>query len=147
MGMSKELKEITKQEWHELGFYYDKDNDKKLWVIIGDKKGILIFANMIEEYTNHPNNDKISEHDHYGPYAYLEIMTWDKPGMDEHAIHGTLADLKRLAYIIKNELEKYQPNSTFYIGTNYASDCKYKLAIEVKENNFNPARADTQLWE
>ncbi len=47
------------------------------------------------EYASDPGNDYQSEHEHYGPYSYLEIMTWPEPSFDDHAIRGPLPDLMR----------------------------------------------------
>jgi hypothetical protein len=29
-----------------------------------------------------------SEHEHHGPYMYLEVKTGPEPDMDDHGIHG-----------------------------------------------------------
>jgi len=91
--------EATRREWRELGFFYDRNDQQKLWELIGSRSGLMRFRDALSEYAEDPNNDYESEHKHYGPYLYLEIMTWPEPGFDDHAIRGSLPDLKRLAAI------------------------------------------------
>ena len=69
----------------ELGFVYDKDDDRKESRLVGSRSGLLRFRDLLLEYSADPRNAKKSEHEHYGPYMYLEIMTWPEAGFDDHA--------------------------------------------------------------
>jgi hypothetical protein len=75
----------THAEWRELGFYYLLDEEAKVWCLVGSQAGLLRFSQLLRNHVADPRNEKKSEHEHYGPYCYLEVMTWPTPGMDPHA--------------------------------------------------------------
>lgn len=137
--------ETTRREWRELGFFYHRDDQQKIWKLIGSRSGLLRFRDALLEYTDDPSNDNKSEHDHYGPYCYLEIMTWPEPGIDDHAIRGSLADLKRLAAIVEGRLGVAQPGEAICIREEFAANAPYALILEVREDGFDPAEADPLL--
>jgi hypothetical protein len=72
-----DIDQMMIDEWRQLGFYYDRDDRLYVnqWRFFGSKKGLQNFVSMLDKYTNNPANDILSEHDHYGPYSYLKIMT------------------------------------------------------------------------
>ena len=88
-----------------------------------------------------------SEHEHYGPYSYLEIMTWPEPGFDRHAVRGSLSDLERLAAIVAAKLASAQPGEAISIRTEFAVNSSYALILQVREDDFDPAEADPMLPE
>jgi hypothetical protein len=93
---SDDVNQWTRREWRELGLFYDRNDETKVWRLIGSRSGLLRFRDALLAYADDPGNDYESEHEHYGPYSYLEIVTWPEPGFDDHAIRGSLPDLKRL---------------------------------------------------
>ena len=86
-----------KQEWRKLGFYCEMDREKKLWTLTGSRAGLLYFPDLLLGYVADPKNAAESEHQHYGPYGTLEVMTYPDAGFDSHAIRGSLAALTHLA--------------------------------------------------
>lgn len=34
----------------------------------------------------------------------------------------------------------------FYIGKEFSSECEYKLAFYIKDDNFDPAEEDKLMW-
>jgi hypothetical protein len=137
--------EMTRKEWRELGFFYDRNDQQKEWRLIGSRSGLLRFRDALLEYAEDSSNDYQSEHEHYGPYWYLEIMTWPEPGFDDHAIHGSLADLKRLAVIIENRLATARVGDSVCIRDEFAANTPYALILELREDGFDPAQADPML--
>lgn len=137
--------EATRTEWRELGFFYDRNDETKAWRLVGSRSGLLRFRDALLEYVDDPSNDYKSEHEHYGPYWYLEIMTWPEPGFDDHAIYGSLPDLKRLAAIVETKLAVAQPDETICIRDEFAANTPYALILEVREDGFDPAQADPML--
>src|SRR5271170_5701163 len=117
--------EDTRDDWRKLGFYYDKDDSK--WLFVGDKKGLQQIVQLLRDYASDLSNEGLSEHQHYGPYMYLEIMTATERQIDKHAISGTLNDLKYLADIIDKKLASCKPNDKFAIGSEYVADAKLDL--------------------
>jgi hypothetical protein len=143
--MDEALKEQTRREWRELGFFYGRSDPSKEWVIVGSREGLLRFRDLLLAYVADPRNEKKSEHEHYGPYSYLEIMTWPDPGMDGHAIHGSLSDLRRLAEIIDAKVDVASSGARITIRDEYAANAEFSLVLEMREDDFDPASADAGL--
>jgi hypothetical protein len=141
--MDDRSKEETREEWRELGFFYDQSGSSKQFV--GSKAGLLRLRDLLLDYVADPRNDAKSEHEHYGPYMSLEVMTWSEPGIDGHAICGSMDDLRRLAGIIEREVEASTPGSRIEIREEYACDAEYDIVLEVRDDGFDPASADPTL--
>jgi hypothetical protein len=142
---SEKVNQITRDEWRELGFFYDFDEKSSRWLLMGSRTGLLKFRDLLIEYANNPRNDSLSEHDHYGPYMYLELMTWDKAEITEHAICGRLPDFRRLAEIVEKKLNLCSVGDRFKVDAAYAENNKAVLEFEIREEDFDPASADPQL--
>ena len=136
---------MTREEWRELGFYYETDDERKQWRFVGSRDGLLGLPSLLDQYISDPRNASKSEHDHYGPYMYLKVMTWSEPGIDEQSIHGKLDDLARLGHLIRSRIQKQIPGSQVVIGSEYAPDVKYSLLFEIMKDDFDPASADPEL--
>lgn len=145
--MSDKIKELTKQEWRELGFYYDRDDNEKLWKIVASKNGVTSFINLLYDFSNKFKESTESEHEHYGPYFYLEIMLWNCPSINKHCICGSHSDMIKLAKLIEGKNNESEINSVFYIGNEFSSECEYKLAFYIKYDDFDPAKEDNLLWK
>jgi hypothetical protein len=72
-------------------------------------------------------------------------MMCPEPGFDDHAIHGSLADLKRLAAIVENRLAVVHAGDSICIQDEFAANNPYALILEVREDGFDPAQADPML--
>ena len=131
-----------RDEWRELGYFYDRDDAARLWRIVGSSAGLIRFVTVLRDYVADPRNRKNSEHEHYGPYMSLEIMTWPTAGMDGHAIHGPLEDLARLADMVEGAVARLKPGETKMLRAEYAPEAKYELVIELRDDGFDPASAD-----
>lgn len=145
--MDNKLKNITKEEWRQLGYYYEIDEINKKWIIVGSLFGIRNFISQLNEYANNSKNSKISEHDHWGPYMYLKIMTNTDPVINKNCISGSLSDLKRLSEIIDKKLNDNLINTTLEIKEEYSKDCEYSIQFKIMEYGFDPATEDKQLWD
>ena len=137
--------EATRREWRELGFYYEYDEKTRCWQLIGSRNGLLKFCDLLKRYSENQKNDTISEHDHYGPYGYLEVMTWQVAQITDHAISGTLSDLERLSMLCREKLNGAKPGSVVIIDKEYSPANTAKLQFAVREDNFDPAKADPLL--
>jgi hypothetical protein len=135
----------TKREWRELGFFYDRDDQTRVWKLTSSRAGLLRFRDALLSYVADPRNASKSEHQHYGPYAYLEVMTWPEAGFDDHAIRGSLTDLARLAKLIEVKLAAARPGSSVLIREEFAADSPYALVLDLREDGFDPATADPLL--
>lgn len=135
----------TRAAWRELGFFYDRDDPAKEWRLVGSRTGLLRFRDLLLAYVADPRNTKQSEHEHYGPYMYLKVMTWPEAGFDENAIRGTLEDLKRLAGLVDLRLSSAERVSTVRIQSEFAAGSPYSLVLDIREEGFDPASADPLL--
>jgi hypothetical protein len=135
----------TRREWRELGFFYDRDDDAKVWKITGSRAGLLKFRDALLEYVASPLRASNSEHQHYGPYMFLEIMTWPEPSFDQHAIRGPLADLSRLAKLVEDKLNFSHANSEIFIKEEFAVNSPYALILDLREDGFDPASPDPNM--
>ncbi len=131
-------------EWRQLGFYYDFDERISVnqWRFFGTRKGLQNFINLLNEYINHPANNELSEHDHYGPYSYLKIMTWDKPVITNGYFAGTLDDLRKLKQIMSDKLGSTQVGETFTVDKDYGTDNTVTTKFFVMADNFDPVSMD-----
>jgi hypothetical protein len=72
-------------------------------------------------------------------------MTWPEAGIDGNSIHGTLADLERLAGVIEKHLAGSVPGDVVRIREQYALNAEYAIVLTVKPDGFDPATLDPQL--
>ena len=136
--------EQIKQQWRKLGFFCELDGQKKLWTLTGSRAGLLYFPDLLLGYVADPQNASDNEHQHYGPYGSLEVMTWPDAGFDGHAIRGSLTDLARLAELIEAKLATAEPGSPILIRKEFAADSPYSLMLDVRADGFDPASADQE---
>ncbi len=129
------------------GFFYDRDDESKEWLLIGSRVGLLQFSELLRAYVANPRNEMKSEHEHYGPYMYLEVMTWPEAGMDEHAIHGPLDALERLAGLVEQRVAGLKPGDSARLRDEFAPDAAYTLVLQLQADGFDPASADAGLDE
>ena len=47
---TEELNEQTKDDWRELGFFYDYDKNNSCWRLTGSKQGLLKFYDILSDY-------------------------------------------------------------------------------------------------
>lgn len=124
------------EEWRQLGFYYDCDDELKQWRLIGSKKG---FSNLIDHlfnYAKNPNKAGISEHIHLGPHQYLKIITWHKPEIKKDYIGGSLNDIKQLGQLFEQKVNETETGNTFIIGSDYSNESNYIIKCLIMDEAF-----------
>lgn len=136
------MNEATRRDWRELGFYYERHDESKTWRLLGTRDGLLRFAASLSEYAQDESKEQISEHEHFGPYWYLEVGTWHKPEITDHWLAGPLSNLARLASYLETELANSQALSVVKIRHVFAPDSPYEFQFEVQPDSFDPALAD-----
>jgi hypothetical protein len=135
-------------EWRELGFYYDlgEKQGNPEWRFFGSKDGLKNIISILDKYISNPVNKTLSEHEHYGPYHYLKIMTWNVPTITEDFIAGTLEDLAILKSTIAARLSNAEIGDTFNIRLDYGIDNTTDAKFFIMENDFDPASMDSFVW-
>jgi hypothetical protein len=145
MSPSRATNAATAREWRKLGFFYEKDEAQRAWRLIGSRSGLFGFARLLRDYSANPHLAGISEHEHYGPYFYLKVITWQEPLITRHDIRGTQPDIGRLADLIEDRLRSSAAGQTFTIDTDYSPGNEFHLHFELREENFDAAAADPLL--
>ncbi|WP_426112779.1 hypothetical protein [Massilia sp. PWRC2] len=140
------INEMTQREWRELGFFYDRDDDAKEWRLIGSKEGLQRFAHAMQKYVAKPGNDLISEHEHFGPYGYLEVGTWTTSEITDHWIAGSLGEIQRLALTVISRLNAVSVGDCIYLRAEFAPLSPYDLVLKVRDDLYDPAKADSACW-
>ena len=129
----------TINEWKELRYYYEYEEELKQWRLYGNKKGLQSFVDNIEHYINNPTNNSISEHMHLGPHNYLKILTWHKAEISEKYIGGTFSDLKLLKELVAEKLKKVQAGEIFRIGNDYSPATTISILFFIMADGFDPS--------
>jgi hypothetical protein len=146
MVPSAEINEVTRREWRELGFFYDCIDSAKEWRIVGSKEQLRRFGKILRDYVADSRNQVISEHEHYGPYMYLEVGTWTSAEITDHWIAGPLDKLLELAEAIESRIEKANVGDEIKLRDTFSPSSPYELVLEVKAESFDPALADPACW-
>ena len=143
MSPSECVNQLTREEWRDLGFYYEHREGR--WVFVGAPSGPQGFPRLLRAYAEDPRKVVPSEHEHYGPYMYLKVVTSDAPRIGEDAIRGSLPDLTRLADLFEQRLRIHGPGSSFEIDHDYGPRNTSTVRVEVRPEGFDPAAADPLL--
>lgn len=138
------MNDVTRREWRELGFFYDCQDNPPRWRLVGSRAGLLKFVEILDTYATNPRHTELSEHEHYGPYLYLKLMTWEAPEITNAAICGTLSDLQRLATIVREKLSSFKAGTVFVVGDEYGAG-PGSIEFDIREDGFDPAGADPLL--
>ena len=141
------MNEATRRDWRELGFYYERDDSAKTWRLLGTRNGLLGFAESLKAYAADENKEQISEHEHFGPYWYLEVGTWHTPEITNHWIAGPLESIAALASHVETELGAARPPAIIKVREKFAPNSLYEFQFEVQPEEFDPALADPQCRE
>lgn len=54
--LSDATNQATKREWRELGFFYDRDDQTKVWTFTGSRTGLLRFRDALLSFVADPRN-------------------------------------------------------------------------------------------
>lgn len=143
---SAQINEVTQREWRELGFFYERDDEIREWRLQGSKAGLRRFSAAMRAYAADPRNDLMSEHEHFGPYKYLELGTCELSEITEHWIAGPLTAINKLADVVDVRLDAASIGDVIYLRTAFAPSSPYEFALEVRDAAFDPAKADEHCW-
>jgi hypothetical protein len=105
---------------------------------------LLYFPDLLLGYVTDPKNASDREHQHYGPYGTLEVMTWPDAGFDSHAIRGSLTALAHLAELVEVKLATAEPGTPILIREEFAPESPYSLVLDVRADGFDPASTDRE---
>ncbi|MEP6935906.1 MAG: hypothetical protein ABI988_18530 [Nitrospirota bacterium] len=137
--------EATRRAWRELGFFCGKNDAAKEWRIIGSVTGLRKFAAEIRKYASNPANDRLSEYTQLGPAMNLEVGTSHQTEITEQWIGGPLVDLLRLATLIERSAQDNVVGKCIALRGNFSPMAPYELLLDVRDDGFDPASADSNF--
>jgi hypothetical protein len=132
------------ERWRELGFWYDFTPSQG-WTIRGSATGLDRFAAVLEEYAAEPKNAHISEHTHLGPHMYLKLVTWASAEVNHDGIYGSLADMQRLAALVRQHANQCKVGRSFEVSKTYSDSSSARLTIHLEDDIFDPATFDRSM--
>jgi hypothetical protein len=134
----------TIEEWRELGFFYTVDTSEMKWSLRGDRRGLLSFSTKLREYANDPKNKTIGEHEHFGPYFYLKVITGNSTAITDSGWTGTTDDFRRLAELIEDFLSR-PAQKEFVIAQDFAPTTIFVIQFKIEEDGFDPSSVDPMI--
>ena len=137
-----DIDQKIKDEWRDLGFYYDNGKDNREWRFFGSKQGLQNFVILLKDYVKNPNYAGLSQETSFGPYSYLKIMTWNKPTITSDYFAGTIEDLTKLKNIIADKILNTDVGQSFTIDKDYGIDNQATTIFYVMDDNFDPVSMD-----
>jgi hypothetical protein len=142
---SDKTNEHTRREWRDLGFHYSRNDKSRLWIIEGSPEGLVAFATLLRKFAGDLASDPALDHEHYGPYVYLELMRSERADVTGHCIQGSPPDFLRLAEIVERCIGVSGPGESASIGGEFAPSSPYQLLLRVRPPGTDPASLDPQL--
>ena len=135
--------EATRRAWRELGFFCGRDKAAKEWRIVGSVKGLRKFAAEIRKYASNPAHDRLSEYTQFGAAMNLELGTSHQTEITEQWIGGPLVELLRLATLIEQSAQNNVVGKHIALRANFSPMSPYELILDVRDDAFDPALADS----
>lgn len=131
-------------DWRRLGFYYDFDERVAVnqWDFTKAELASRHLYELVDEYISNPDNPVVSEHQRYGPYGYLKIMTWSEPKITNSCFAGTLNDLGNLSALVRTKITSSAPGETFGISDDFGTKNTATARFLVMEDAFDPPSID-----
>ncbi len=138
--------EYTKLDWQELGFFYEFDKENSSWHLRVSRSGLMNMVNFLNIYASKKENEKLGEHDHFGPYMYFTIVTAEDRCITDHGIFGSLVDFKFLSDLLKAKIANSDHGEIICIDSEYSNKNEAVISIEITADDFDPSSADDFSW-
>lgn len=145
VSRSEATNQATREEWRELGFFYDQIEHPSAWRLVGSEPGLRQFPHLLAEFASNPANESAGEHQHYGPYFYLVLQLGPAPDIDASTLRGRREDFTRLAELVTAALDESRPGDRIEVGREWAPSADLGLILDVREAGFDPASEDPAL--
>src|ERR1700761_4282854 len=115
MKYSEKTRQATIRDWRKLGFYYEVNELKRRWEFRGSREGLRKLGELLIAYAGEHDENCDSEHEHYGPYMYLKVMTRDEMAFTERGIEGPLEKIGELGRAIVRQAAGLKTPATVMI--------------------------------
>jgi hypothetical protein len=115
-------------DWSALGYDFEFDSVRRLWLVRGTRQGLARFAETIRKEAPAPGT-----HVALGPHRDLLLIHREPRRIDEDGLHGTEADFSLLAELIEKKLARAEEGDTFIVDKQYAPGNRAQLEFELLE--------------
>jgi hypothetical protein len=143
MSYSEKTRQAMTRDWRKLGFYYEVNELKRRWEFRGSRAGLAKLGKALVDYAEKHDENCDSEHEHYGPYMYLKLVTRDEMAFTKQGIEGPAEKIGELGRAIVKRVERLRAPATVVMDSSVEGG--YTLALMVLEDGFDPASADEAL--
>lgn len=143
MKYSEKTRQATIRDWRKLGFYYEVNELKRRWEFKGSREGLTKLGEALSTYAKKHDEYCDSDHEHYGPYMDLKVMTRGEMAFTKQGIEGPAGKIGELGRAIVKHAAGLEPVATVLIDS--PKEGGYTLALMVQEDGFDPASADADL--
>lgn len=144
-GFHLEIASGIRSEWRDLGFFYGIDDQLKSWRLRGTLAGLGRFVTALDAYVASPDSLVKGEHEHFGPYMYLKVVTASEAAVNSDGIAGTVGDLERLAQLIEQRLRHATPGDHFTVRREFSPTAEYSIDFFIETDDFDPGDADASI--
>jgi len=129
-----------KEDWREIGFYYQRDDVTLVWQIVGSRAGLQRLCEALKAYAREFDSHlRTADRGFAGPYKHLKIINWHMASILRDGIYGPLESIQGLATVIEEKLRSHSPGERFIIDEEYSDVNAYKLEFVVREDGWDPA--------
>ena len=129
----------TVRQWRELGFWYDVTEEPPCWTLRGSVKGLRGLGRELRKFADKTAVEPTWDHEHLGPFSYLEIGIQRAPKITLHWVQGTEAELRQLADAIDQRLDAAVPGDAIWLDDFYGCDNTARMQVLVEPEGFDPA--------
>jgi hypothetical protein len=132
-----------RENWREIGFYYQRDDVSLIWQIIGSRAGLKRLCGTLKTYVrDFDAHVRTGDRGLTGPYKYLKVVNWHMASILRDGIYGPLESIQGLATTIEEKLNLHNPGECFIIDEEYSDVNAYKLELVVREDEWDPSNVD-----
>ncbi len=131
-----------REQWRELGFWCDVDDDKKAWLFRGSRGGLQSFVRLLRAYAGAPRYAPDGEHEHHGPYSDLILVTTPTRRIGDRAICGPQASFADLADLVEVRLAGCGQGDVVVLGQEWSPESEWRLILNVEVDGWDPALHD-----
>jgi hypothetical protein len=141
-----DIVEHTREEWRELGYYYEFDKNIKRWRLVGSRSGLSNLVTQFRDFATRIHQHSLGEHDHLGPYSYFTLVLADAPAITDYGVFGSADDFVRFAHLLEEGLKTALPGRSIVIDNEYSTENEAWLELFIEGDNFDPSEADDFEW-
>jgi hypothetical protein len=130
-------------DWRKLGVWYDYTPSDG-WILRGSRSGIGRFVETLLAYAANPRNAEVGEHEHYGPFMYLKVVTHPSSEINSHGIYGRPEDVRTFAALLRERVAKAVAGESIEVSKTYSPASDTPFTVWLEHDFFDPAVYDRE---